>query len=65
MKLTKQFYLKFKFCKFLRFKKKKKKKKKKNDDYEKDRAEKEQLIKYLREQVFSHNSNSEQLKFNI
>ena len=61
MKLTKQFYLKFKFCKFLRFHKKKKK----NDDYEKDRAEKEQLIKYLREQVFSHNSNSEQLKFNI
>ena len=63
MKLTKHFYLKFKFCKFLRFHKKKKKKK--NDDYEKDRAEKEQLIKYLREQVFSHNSNSEQLKFNI
>ena len=63
MKLTKQFYLKFKFCKFLRFHQKKKKKK--NDDYEKDRAEKEQLIKYLREQVFSHNSNSEQLKFNI
>ena len=64
MKLTKQFYLKFKFFKFLRFHQKKKKKKK-NDDYEKDRAEKEQLIKYLREQVFSHNSNSEQLKFNI
>ena len=62
MKLTKQFYLKFKFCKFLRFHQKKKKK---NDDHEKDRAEKEQLIKYLREQVFSHNSNSEQLKFNI
>ena len=64
MKLTKQFYLKFKFCKLLRFHQKKKKKKK-NDDHEKDRAEKEQLIKYLREQVFSHNSNSEQLKFNI
>ena len=64
MKLTMQFYLKFKFCKFLRFHQKKKKKKK-NDDHEKDRAEKEQLIKYLREQVFSHNSNSEQLKFNI
>ena len=61
MKLTKQFYLKFKFCKFLRFHQKKKK----HDDHEKDRAEKEQLIKYLREQVFSHNSNSDQLKFNI
>ena len=64
MKLTKQFYIKFKFCNFLCFHQKKKKKKK-NDDHEKDRAEKEQLIKYLREQVFSHNSNSEQLKFNI
>ena len=32
MKLTKQFYLKFKFCKFLRFHQKKKKKKKNDDD---------------------------------